>query len=76
MSEIIVNGSHRILRRPSVQSRTGLSRSSIYLNISKGTFPKPINLGARSVGWLESDIDNWIDARIQASASSVIGGCQ
>jgi prophage regulatory protein len=53
-----------------------LSRSSIYLNISKGTFPKPIHLGARSVGWLESDIDNWIDARIQASASSVTGGCQ
>jgi prophage regulatory protein len=65
-----------ILRRPSVQSRTGLSRSSIYLGISKGTFPKPINLGARSVGWLESDIDNWIDARIQASASNVTGGCQ
>jgi prophage regulatory protein len=65
-----------ILRRPSVQSRTGLSRSSIYLNISKGTFPKPIHLGARAVGWLESDIDNWIDARIQASASKVVGGCQ
>ena len=76
MTQIINNGFYTILRRKTVQSRTGLSRSSIYLGISKGTFPKPINLGARAVGWLESDIDNWIDARIQASASGVTGGIQ
>jgi prophage regulatory protein len=77
LTQIINNGCYTILRRKTVQSRTGLSRSSIYLKISKGTFPKPINLGARAVGWLENDIDNWINGCIQASASNTTtGGCQ
>ena len=50
-----------ILRLPSVKSRTGLSRSTIYLKISQGSFPKPVSLGARAVGWLESQIDDWLD---------------
>jgi prophage regulatory protein len=57
----------RILRLEDVKERTGLSRSTIYLNVNKGTFPSPINLGARCVGWLESELDNWIVARIQKS---------
>lgn len=56
-----------ILRLADVKNRTGLSRSTIYLNISQGLFPRPINLGARSVGWLESEIDAWISARIRQS---------
>lgn len=51
----------RILRRPEVQKLTGLSRSTIYLRLSQGAFPKPIPLGGRLVGWLESDILKWID---------------
>ena len=51
----------KILRLPSVTCRTGLSRSTIYLKISQGLFPKPLSLGARAVGWLESDIDTWMD---------------
>ena len=54
----------RFLRLTDVKERTGLSRSAIYLNISRGIFPKNINLGARTVGWLESEIDAWIQARI------------
>jgi prophage regulatory protein len=57
----------RILRLADVKGRTGLSRSTIYLNINQGTFPKHISLGARCVGWLESEIDAWIAARIQKS---------
>lgn len=57
----------RIFRLPDVIKATGLSRSSIYLFIKEERFPKPINLGARSVGWLESEIDAWIAARIQQS---------
>ena len=49
----------RILRLPSVKSRTGLSRSTIYLRISQGIFPKPIALGGRTVGWIEDEIDDW-----------------
>jgi prophage regulatory protein len=54
-----------ILRRKQVESRTGLSRSTIYLRIKKGTFPKPIKLGERAVGWLEQEIDSWLDERVQ-----------
>jgi len=53
-----------ILRRKQVEERTKLSRSSIYFFIKEGTFPKPIPLGARAVGWVESEIDAWIAARI------------
>jgi len=35
--------------------------------ISKNQFPKPIFLGARAVGWLESEIDAWIAERVKAS---------
>ena len=42
-----------ILRRKQVQERTGLSRSTIYLRVAQGTFPKAISLGARAVGWVD-----------------------
>ena len=53
-----------ILRRKQVQNRTGLSRSTIYLRIQEGTFPKPIHLGVRSVGWLENEVNEWISERV------------
>ena len=56
-----------ILRRKQVESRTGLSRSTIYLRIKEGSFPKPISLGARAVGWLESEVEEWLDNRIKQS---------
>lgn len=56
----------RILRLKEVQSLTGLSRSTIYLEISKGNFPKQVQLtGARSVGWYESAITEWVESRQQ-----------
>ena len=56
-----------ILRLPTVKSRTGLSRSTIYLRIANGEFPKPVSLGGRAVGWLESDIENWLADKIESS---------
>ena len=56
-----------ILRLPQVKDLTGLSRSTIYLLIKQGKFRKPIQLGARSVGWLRSDIEEFISERIRAS---------
>jgi len=41
----------RLIRLPEVKARVGLSRSSIYLKISEGTFPPPVKLGVRSVAW-------------------------
>jgi prophage regulatory protein len=60
-----------ILRLPQVKARVGLSRSSIYLRINNGEFPAPISLGARAVGWLESEIDAWPQARIEASEKPI-----
>ncbi len=60
----------KIIRLPEVKARTGLSRSTIYRFIKEEKFPAPVILGARSVGWLESRIDEWIAARIEASRTS------
>ncbi len=54
----------RIIRLRHVTELTGLSKSSIYLYISKGEFPKSISLGAKSVGWLEKDVIAWIDNKL------------
>lgn len=56
-----------ILRLPEVKSRTGLSRSTIYLQMSDGAFPSSISLGPRNVGWVASEIDEWISNRIMQS---------
>ncbi|TPM33889.1 AlpA family phage regulatory protein [Mesorhizobium sp. B2-2-2] len=55
-----------ILRRDEVERATGLPRSTIYAKIASGDFPKPIQLSARAVGWLESDIAAWQKTRIEA----------
>ncbi len=59
--------SNTIIRLHQAIQKTGLSRSSIYALISAGKFPKQIKLSARSMGFLESEVDAWIDARIAAS---------
>ena len=59
-----------ILRLPKVKSRTGLSRSTIYLRIAEGRFPKPVSLGGRAVGWTESSINDWVNQRIEESRST------
>ncbi|KXJ61610.1 MAG: hypothetical protein AXW14_08680 [Alteromonas sp. Nap_26] len=58
----------RILRLPEVKAKTGFGRSTIYAPIyiprgANGKFPRSIRIGARAVGWLESDIDQWIETR-------------
>jgi prophage regulatory protein len=56
-----------ILRLRDVKAMVGLSRSSIYNAIAKGTFPKQISLGERSVGWLRTDVEGWINDRVENS---------
>jgi len=56
-----------IVRFPAVKARVNLSRSRIYDGVKRGTFPRPISLGARAVGWIESEIDEWLESRIESS---------
>ncbi len=63
-----------ILRRRQVSARTGLSRSSIYAKITEGTFPRPIALGARAVGWLEDEVEAWLTARVEATRGPTTEG--
>jgi prophage regulatory protein len=65
-----VHKSISILRRKQVEARTGLARSTIYLRIAQGTFPRPVSLGARAVGWSSDDIDQWIAERFVDARSA------
>jgi prophage regulatory protein len=60
---------HCILRRKQVEARTGLSRSTIYARIKAGTFPAPVSLGPRAVGWIENDVQRWLSDRIESGWS-------
>ena len=55
----------RIIRLKEVIDSTGLARSTIYKYIGEGTFPRPVPLGERRVAWVESEVHNWILARIE-----------
>ncbi len=61
-----------ILRLPEVKTKSGHSRSTIYLHISQGLWTKPVSLGARSVGWPANEIDVLISARIAGKSDSDI----
>ncbi len=54
----------RILRLPQVMDQTGLPCSTIYRLMNEGQFPKPIPLMKRCVGWLDNEINDWIQSRI------------
>jgi len=51
----------QILRRAQLEARLGLARSSIYKMMDEGTFPRPVKLGRRAVGWRSEDIEAWLE---------------
>lgn len=59
----------RIIRKPAVKSKTGLPSSTLYDKIQRGEFPKQIKLGPRASGWIEEEVDQWIEEQIAASRS-------
>ena len=63
----------KILKIGDVEERTGKKKSSIYMDIKAGTFPAPISLGGRSRGWVDTDIDEWLDRRIALSRQCTVG---
>lgn len=62
--------SEKVLRLPMVLEKIGVCRSTIYAWVSKGAFPSPIQLGERSVGWKETDVDFWLKQRSYSSEVS------
>ena len=60
----------RIIKIKAVEDKTGRKKTQIYDDAAKGTFPKPIKTGLRSSGWVEEEIDRWIEARIAASRNT------
>jgi len=57
-----------LLNRQSVQTRTTLSRSSLYAMIAKGEFPSPIKISDRRVAWPEATVNEWIQSRIESTS--------
>ena len=55
-----------LIKLNEVKARTGLSRSSIYAYIDKGIFPAQVKLGERSVAWLDTEIESWVEGKINA----------
>ena len=63
--------SKRILRPKTVLKKVDMGNTWLWENVKNGTFPKPISLGARAVGFIEDEVDEWIASRIAASRSGV-----
>lgn len=60
-----------LIRLPDVQRRTGYSKAWIYRLMSQGRFPSSIKIGTRSIAFVESEIDEWINQRIAESRKEV-----
>lgn len=54
----------RVLKLKEVVARTAKAKSTVYDDVAKGIFPKPIKIGSRASGWLESEIEQWLQERI------------
>lgn len=69
-TKYLVAKGDRFLRIGEVARVIALSRSQIYLLISKGEFPKQYKLGERAAGWLESEISDWMDSKLSGAVNS------
>ncbi|RZQ02769.1 AlpA family transcriptional regulator [Vibrio vulnificus] len=56
----------KVIRLKEVMALTGLSKSSIYRFSESNDFPKSVPLGARSVGWIESEVNQWLERKISS----------
>lgn len=61
----------KIVNASEIKSRTGLARSTWYALLKNGDFPTPIKLSSKRIGFLESDIDRWIELRVAGKSWAV-----
>lgn len=66
-----MTSSNRILRLGSVLERTGLSRSTLYRKIERGSFPAQVRISERCIGWRESDVEQWLKNPMYYSTADV-----
>lgn len=64
--------SHTLIRRPEVLRRCGISNSTLHRLINAGDFPSSIQVGPGSVAWVEQEVNEWIEQRIESSRSCKI----
>lgn len=68
MDEVSMDKPLAFMRRPAVKARTGVPNATMYELMAADRFPKPVRIaGTRSVAWIESEIDAWIKAQIEAA---------
>ena len=63
---------HRVLRLPEVIEKTGLGRTTLYNMSTAGKFPASISLGGKAMGWIEAEIDRWIEQRMAERQSAPV----
>jgi prophage regulatory protein len=63
------NREERFIRLPEVVRRVGISRSSVWLWVRQGRFPRPVRVGPRVTCWRESEVDRWIAERVEAGGA-------
>lgn len=63
---------YRILRLPAVLDQSGNSRSTCYQQIADGLWTRPVAIGARSVGWPDTEVSALIRARVAGKTESEI----
>ncbi|MET1281186.1 helix-turn-helix transcriptional regulator [Vibrio navarrensis] len=63
----------KFLRLKDVMEKTGLSKSAIYNKIKEGEFPASVPIGSRTVAWIDSDINDWLEWRVQVRDRSIKG---
>ena len=59
------------LRLPEVKAVTGLSKTTLYTLIREKSFPAPVQVGPRAVGWVRSEVKQWAANRVLASRAAV-----
>ena len=64
--------SYRVLRLPEVINKTGLGRTTLWRMTAEGQFPASISLGGKAIGWIEAEIDGWIEMRMSARQSAPV----
>ncbi|EJA5009149.1 helix-turn-helix transcriptional regulator [Salmonella enterica] len=63
--------SNNLLRMSEIMRRTGYGKAWIYRLISQGKFPRPVKIGSRAIAFVESEVDDWINQRIEESRQEV-----